>query len=79
MDRQEANGHKNIMQPTVIARKTGWDNFNLHNTPNVNRIMRYLAKNKDRNEMIISDVLSEVSEGHICIILTVTVKHGQIL
>jgi superfamily II DNA or RNA helicase len=79
MNRQEAIKQNNIMQPTVVVRKTHWDNQYLHNTPNIGRIMKYLMKNRCRNEMIVNDVYSEASKGNICIILTVTVKHGQIL
>jgi superfamily II DNA or RNA helicase len=79
MDRAEAIYAKNIVQPIVKVRKTGFDNPNLHNTPNVGRIMRYLAKNKDRNNFILFDLLSEIAQGNICIVLVVTIKHGQIL
>lgn len=79
MDRKEAIEHKNIIQPIVKVRKTGFDNPHLHNTPNVNLIMRYLAKNKNRNNLIVYDLLGELSEGNVCIVLTVTVKHGLIL
>jgi superfamily II DNA or RNA helicase len=79
MDRQEAIKHNNIMQPTVKVRNTGYDNPHLHHTPNVNMIMRHVAKNKNRNAMIISDIVGELKGGNICIVLTVTVKHGLIL
>jgi len=79
MDRQEAINHNNIIQPTVRVRKTGFDNPHLRGTPNLPMILRHIAKNKKRNEMIVSDILTELSEGNICIVLTVTIKHGLIL
>jgi len=79
MDRQEAIDHNNIIQPTVRVRKTGFDNPHLRGTPNLPMILRHIAKNKKRNEMIVSDILAELSEGNVCIVLTVTIKHGLIL
>lgn len=80
MDRKEVIKQHNILPAIINIRDTNTSYpINKNIQVSYGKIIDFLIKNKDRNDMIVRDVLAEVALGNICIVLTGRIKHGVLL
>lgn len=71
---KEIENDGGIILPTVIYKETDTKKIEGNN---VSKLLKYLIHNKNRNNLIVSDIVREAMDGEICIALSTRKEHCE--